>query len=419
MKILFVVFNYYPSVGGTQIFFQKIAETFSNCYHDQVEVFTTNSYYGPNKTLFKKIKYKTEIINGVKVVRFPFRRWHKKPFILIKKILGRVLNIQSGFINQRLAGPWSSRLSKAIANTDADVIIAASASFMYMKYPLYRHKLKHPKPFIFQGAFHFSNGSMPGFFSSAIHKAMKKSEIYWSNTLFETDIISNIGISRKKIKIVGTGVDAEKFKIADPSCFKNKFHIKENEIIIVCLGRIDAFKGIDVFMLSLAELYKISQNFRAIIAGNNTGYLNSLKEINSGFPVGLRDKILFLENISEEEKIRLCAAMDILVLPSVNESFGMVFLEAWACRKPVIGANIGAVASVISDGIDGLLFEPGNPESLSLQVLRLMTDKGLRENMGLHGYEKVITNYTWQKVAALCRQTCFGAIEEFKKDSGN
>jgi glycosyltransferase involved in cell wall biosynthesis len=417
MKVLFVVLNYYPSVGGTQIFFQNIAEQFANRYHDNVEVFTTNSYFGPNKIEFKKIEKKSEVINNVKIVRFPFRRLHKPFFSTAKKIAARLFNTQSSYINARLAGPWSPSLNKAIAKTDADIIIASSSAYMYMQYPLNRHKFKNPKPFIFQGAFHFKDNFPPEDLSPLTLNAMKAADIYWSNTSFESGIVNALGVKKEKIKLIATGIDPDEFKNADKYFFRTHFKMQQNEILLVCLGRIDAFKGIDVFMQSLYQLNLTFQNFKAVVAGNNFGFLDNLKTIRSGFPEELKNKIFFLENISHTEKVNLCAAMDMLVLPSVNESFGMVFLEAWSCKKPVIGADIGAIATVISDKKDGLLFEKDNPQSLASQMLKLAEDKDLREQMGVRGYRKVMDNYTWTKVADNCRETCFDAIRFFKEDN--
>ena len=92
----------------------------------------------------------------------------------------------------------------------------------------------------------------------------------------------------------------------------------------------------------------------------------------------------------------------------------MVFLEAWACKKPVIGANIGAVASVISDKIDGLLMQPADATDLSNKILLLANDKSMRLKMGGEGFKKVEQNYTWDIVLKKYRMACIKAIDTFK-----
>ena len=82
MKILHVTQNYFPSKGGTQETIKKVSEYLHEDYQDEVTVFTTNSYYGPNNRLFKKIDIEDEWINNIYIKRFEFLKAHK-PFLKI------------------------------------------------------------------------------------------------------------------------------------------------------------------------------------------------------------------------------------------------------------------------------------------------------------------------------------------------
>jgi glycosyltransferase involved in cell wall biosynthesis len=88
-----------------------------------------------------------------------------------------------------------------------------------------------------------------------------------------------------------------------------------------------------------------------------------------------------------------------LAFPSGHESFGIVFLEAWAARKPVIGARIGAIPSVVTEGQDGLLIEHRNVRELVEAIGALLRRPGRRDELGNAGYEKVCKQYTWDIVA--------------------
>ncbi|MGI8952798.1 MAG: glycosyltransferase family 4 protein [Chitinophagaceae bacterium] len=414
MKILFVVFNYYPSIGGTQILFQKVAEKLANDYDDDVSVFTTNSFYGPDKPIFKKIIPSFEVINKVKVYRFSFTRIHKKIFRFINKVLMRCFKKRNLFITEKLVGPWSSSLKRAIYKSDAEVIIASSASFLYMLYPLTRLKQKNPKPFIFQGAIHFNYDSKHSSVSQKVLNAIKRSDVYWANTKYEKQRLIALGVNPEKIKTVGISIDVEKFSRGDSGYCRKFLNVKDDELLIAYLGRIEIFKSIDLLLQAARLVYDKFKKIKIVIAGTASAYSNELKQIIANFPADLKNKIHFLENICEDEKINFCNAMDMLILPSVNESFGMVFLEAWACKKPVIGAKIGAVASVITEDTDGLLFMPGDSADLAKQILKLAQNNYMRTAMGENGFNKVMNNYTVKIVAEKCRQTCFEAIEIFE-----
>jgi phosphatidylinositol alpha-mannosyltransferase len=88
------------------------------------------------------------------------------------------------------------------------------------------------------------------------------------------------------------------------------------------------------------------------------------------------------------------------VLPSttMGEAFGVVLLEAMASGKPVIASNLPGVRSVVSDGQDGLLVQPGDASALSQAMGRLLGDPQLRQHMGQQGRRKVEAQYAWPRI---------------------
>jgi len=104
-----------------------------------------------------------------------------------------------------------------------------------------------------------------------------------------------------------------------------------------------------------------------------------------------------LGQVSEDEKWDVMDAADIVALPSRTESFGIVFLEAWVCGKPVIGARSGAVGDVIEEGMDGMLVEFGDVTGLADALRTLLDDPKLAAEMGRRGREKVLREYTWDR----------------------
>ncbi len=86
-----------------------------------------------------------------------------------------------------------------------------------------------------------------------------------------------------------------------------------------------------------------------------------------------------------------------LVMPSMKEAFGVVVLEAGACRRPVIASSVGGVPEVLVDGKTGILVDKGDVDQLAEAIIRLAEDAALRDKMGLAAYEFVRDNYTWEK----------------------
>jgi glycosyltransferase involved in cell wall biosynthesis len=107
--------------------------------------------------------------------------------------------------------------------------------------------------------------------------------------------------------------------------------------------------------------------------------------------------LLDLGYVSEEEKRDAFDACDLFVMPSRYDSFGIVYLEAWKCGKPVIGAKVGAIPEVIEGGKDGLLVEFGDVEQLSSAILYLLNHLDVCKEMGEAGRRKVMDKFNWQK----------------------
>jgi glycosyltransferase involved in cell wall biosynthesis len=90
---------------------------------------------------------------------------------------------------------------------------------------------------------------------------------------------------------------------------------------------------------------------------------------------------------------------DLFVMPSWDEGFGIVYLEAMAHGKPVIACRGQGIEDVIVDGETGLLVEPKDLESLKEAMIRLLTDRRLAEDMGRKGRQVVLSDFTWEKSA--------------------
>jgi glycosyltransferase involved in cell wall biosynthesis len=111
-----------------------------------------------------------------------------------------------------------------------------------------------------------------------------------------------------------------------------------------------------------------------------------------------KTRVVEMGRFDEADKASIFESFDVFAMPSVAESFGIAYLEAWMCRKPVIGGRIDATRCVIDEGRDGLLADPHDPGDIAAAILKLLRDPEGRTRMGLAGYEKTISLYTWERV---------------------
>jgi len=163
---------------------------------------------------------------------------------------------------------------------------------------------------------------------------------------------------------------------------------------VLFLGRKSDYKGLDVALEAYAALQRQGLPTSFLAVGPETDYSQALWPRYQGLP-----GLTVLGAVSDEEKLAALAACDCLVLPSIGEAFGIVFLEAWLMGKPVIGARVPAVSSVIDDGQDGWLAVPGDASDLAACIARLVADPDLARRMGATGRDKVLRRYTVPRIA--------------------
>src|SRR5690606_36048105 len=142
---------------------------------------------------------------------------------------------------------------------------------------------------------------------------------------------------------------------------------------------------------------------RLLLAGAATSYTPTLLARIRSLPSAQQTRVTVLHNFDEAEKPALFAACDVLVHPSINESFAITLVEAWAAGKPVIGGDRGAVPAVIDLGKDGLLYHYPDPASLAHALTILLDDPAHAAQLGAAGRAKVQERYTWARVTAQLR----------------
>ncbi|MCW3110760.1 MAG: glycosyltransferase family 4 protein [Segetibacter sp.] len=402
MKIVHISHLYHPSSGGVQFFFKNISERLVKDYGDDVTVVTTNSYYGPERKIFKKIEPAEEVINGVKVIRFPYTRWHIKPYAFIYKVLAKLSIKKPEAMVIKSYGPYSAEMKKYLMQVQADAFCASSSNYYYMQLPLWKKC-----NFFYFGSIHWEHDESKTTLYPTQVASMNASTLCLANTAYEKTRMIKSGVKQEKIFVLGVGVDMEPFinvDAEDVAAFRKEIAVPADALLIGYAGRIERTKNV---LLLIKAFEKISHQFPEIyllIAGSASHYVAELQSYCNNLPAEIAARIKWQVNFPIEKKPRVFNSIDILVLPSHNESFGIVFLEAWSCKKPVIGASIGAVRDVISDGVDGLLMQMDNESSLAEKLTELIKSETLRKTMGENGFSKVKENYTWDIITTRLRQ---------------
>jgi glycosyltransferase involved in cell wall biosynthesis len=227
--------------------------------------------------------------------------------------------------------------------------------------------------------------------------AMEAADAVLPSTTYEKQYLVGRGVPAGKIEITGPGIHWLDTAKTDPRGFRSSHGLDEDPLVVF-LGRVEEVKGVWFLMEAMLEAWAVLPSARLVIAGTKSRQTDALRARASGLPRIARERTTWLLDFPEEQKPDLLAAADVVALPSVHESFGMAFLEAWLFGKPVVGCRIGAVSAVIEDCEDGFLVTPGDRTELAHTLLRLLISPSLRRRFGERGRRKALEHHTWDRI---------------------
>ena len=189
------------------------------------------------------------------------------------------------------------------------------------------------------------------------------------------------------------GVDVEQFRPRDKIACRRELGLPEGRAIALYVGGMIARKGVNVLLQALARDTSPNRPLDAYLAGEGP-QLEALKALASD--EGIADRVRFLGGVSKNRMHLWLGAADMLVLPSYSEGRPNVVLEAMASGTPVVATAVEGTAELISDGEDGLLFEPGDVAGLAACLNRLLLEPDMAAEFSVRGTEKIKTlGLTW------------------------
>ena len=192
-------------------------------------------------------------------------------------------------------------------------------------------------------------------------------------------------VNPEKIRVVPNGV-----------LINNEDNEKDyKDKVVLFLGRLGERKGIFDLIDVIREIVNIHKDSMFIIAGD--GEIEKVKNLCSNY--NLNKNVRVLGWVDGEDKIELLKNATVYVLPSYNEGMPMSILEAMSFSIPVVSTYVGGIPEVINNGVDGLLIEPGNKESLKQKLLQLLNSESERELIGKKAKEKIDKKFNLVKIS--------------------
>ncbi|HEX5478749.1 MAG TPA: glycosyltransferase [Dehalococcoidia bacterium] len=205
-------------------------------------------------------------------------------------------------------------------------------------------------------------------------------------------------IDGERVAIVPCGVDTDLFAPADKEQARRKLQLRDEERIILFVGRIEPLKGIDVLIGAAAQLHE-DENFRVLIVGGDARTEAEVAQLRLlAERLGVDHHISFVGAVDHADLPLYYNAADVCVVPSYYESFGMVAIESMACGTPVVASRVGGLASTVLDGKTGYLISWRCPEPFAERLELLLDNDELRASFGRAAREAV-ERYRWSNVA--------------------
>jgi glycosyltransferase involved in cell wall biosynthesis len=199
------------------------------------------------------------------------------------------------------------------------------------------------------------------------------------------DIKKNLPVSGIRCEFLYPGVGD--LHPVDRLKLRRRFGLSDIKFTVALFGRIEHDKGQHVLVQAAKHLLEQGVDLGVLIAGPvvDGEYLDALQRDIAAS--GLRDCVLTVEFISNSMDSMQC--VDAVVLPTYNEAFGLVLIEAMNAGAAVIGANVGGVPEIINDGYNGLLFQPGDSQGLARHIKSLAQNTQLQERLIENGKQTV------------------------------
>jgi glycosyltransferase involved in cell wall biosynthesis len=381
-------------VGGVERLLQAVSERLAQRGHD-VTVLTFNAATAHDFSLVGGADLPSiEMLNGVRVIRVDPSGG------TLKRIHEWSLRRRGGWrLSRRLFGddmwplwlPSGLSLLPHLARARADVITSVSWHFGCSFWACPPRRLRRvPRvaiPILHIEREWAQNPRYP--------RMLRDSDATIVCTRAEAEFVEARG--GQSISIAGAGVDPDRFRRRDGAGIRARYGIG-NRPVVGFVGRQDTLKGVPTLIEAMHTVWTYSPEAVLLLAGQSAHREPRVAAMIEALMPNDRARVILIDDFGDADGPSIMDACDILALPSVEESFGMVMIEAWICGKPVIGGDIASTRCIIDPGMDGWLVKPFDAVELAAKILDLFADPQKRAMFGERGRAKVLARYTWDRV---------------------
>jgi glycosyltransferase involved in cell wall biosynthesis len=391
MKILCVIQRFYPAIGGAENVMKQYLDYLST--NHEIVVYTSDaldlsSFWSKKNSQDIDTKEQNYLVKRFKILT---------PTEIHPSEFSFPYSISS-------LGPFCPEMWNSLFNLDDDFDLIVASSFPYDHIiPAFLAAKKKDIPIIIIPHIHLEFPHLH--FTASKLTILKNSDIIVVNTKNEKNHLLKYKIHEKNILVNSPGISIT-FDQSRLSDIRKKLKIDPKSTVVLFAGTKSYDKGAIFLLNSLEILWQNNFSIDLILIGPKSGEFSSHLQQKSET---IRRHVHDLGIVNNDEKLSIFHSCDIFAMPSRSESFGLVYLEAWLHKKPVIGCNIEAVTNLIDHNKNGLLVKFEDTKELSLAIKTLLNST-LREKLGINGYKKLIQNYNVDKLCNDFESICMSTM---------
>jgi starch synthase len=390
---------FHPSRGGMESYFLDLAQYMAR--DNVVRVYTSKArdaddlrlvkmhdrHQLPDREYYKKVNI---FRSNITQVPFKVETQFSESFTKTYRENQQAQNRFSREISFVFNWGFSFGMAKQSLNDRSDVFHFSSLPFLHNHVGAVLARVRD-KPSIFTPFFHHDSDHEGGFHAIPFHFSSKIIAV----TEFERKrIIALFKVPKEKVEVIPIPIDLERYTAHVLETPIPELQALEHIPKIIFIGRLTYNKGLVFLVNALKKIWKKGREIALIVVGRTTPEWKEMQ----GSIGRYHQFVRHYQDISEAKKIQLLRTADMLVVPSIVESFGIVFLEAWTQRRPVIGAKPMPYNEFIIDDETGFNVRFDDINDLEDKIERLADDPSLRKKLGDNGYKQVKDRFSPQNV---------------------